>query len=111
MNKANTTDSEAPFLDLHLSIANGLVSSKNDKRDDIEIVNFPFLDGDVFRRASYGVYISQPVRFARVCTHVTDFSARNKYLTAKPPNRAFGIITFEKRFLNIIRDTLIDFQI
>ena len=28
LNKANISDSEAPFLDLHLSIANGFVSSK-----------------------------------------------------------------------------------
>ena len=27
-NKANTTDTEAPFVDLHLSIANGFVSSR-----------------------------------------------------------------------------------
>ena len=41
----NTSDTEAPFLDLHLSISNGFVSSKiYDKRDDFEfdIVNFPF---------------------------------------------------------------------
>ena len=50
LNKANSTDTEAPFLDLNLSITNGIVSSKiYDKRDDFnfEIVNFPFLDGDV----------------------------------------------------------------
>ena len=82
--KANTTDTEAPFLDLHLSIANGFVSSKiYDKRDDFDIVNFPFLDGDVPRRASYGVYISQLIRFASVCNHVADLNARNKCLTAK----------------------------
>ena len=74
LNKANISDTEAPFLDLHLSVANGFVSSKiYDKRDDFDIVNFPFLDGDVPRRASYGVYISQLIRFARVCNHVTDF--------------------------------------
>ena len=42
-------------LDLHLSISNGFVSSKMyDKRDDFDfdIVNFPFLDGDVPRRPS-----------------------------------------------------------
>ena len=50
---------------------------------DFDIVNFPFLDGDVPRRASYGVYISQLIRFARVCNHVTDFNARNECLTAK----------------------------
>ena len=55
MNKANNTDTEAPFLDLHLSSSNGFVFSKiYDKRDDFDfdIVNFPFLDGDVPRRAS-----------------------------------------------------------
>ena len=70
LNKANSSDTEAPFLDLNLSITNGIVSSKiYDKRDDFnfEIVNFPFLDGDVPRSPSYGVYISQLIRFARVC--------------------------------------------
>ena len=55
------------FLDLHLSVSNGFVSSKiYDKRDDFDFdkVNFPFLDGDVPRRPSYGVYISQLIRFA-----------------------------------------------
>ena len=64
LNKANITDTEAPFLDLHLSVANGFVSSKiYDKRDDFDfdIVNFPFLDGDVPRRASYGVYVLRKV--------------------------------------------------
>ena len=62
LNKANYSDTEAPFLVLNLSIINGTDSSKNyDKRDDFnfEIVNFPFLDGDVPRSPSNGVYISQ----------------------------------------------------
>ena len=88
LNKANTSDTEAPFLDLHLSISNGFVSSKiYDKRDDFDfdIVNFPFLDGDVPRSTSYGVYISQLIRFARVSSQVVDLNARNKSLTAKLP--------------------------
>ena len=88
LNKANTSDTEAPFLDLHLSISNGFVSSKiYDKRDhsDFDIANFPFLDGDVPHFTSYGVYISQLIQFARVSSHVADFNARNKSLTAKPP--------------------------
>ena len=66
LNKANSSDTEAPFLDLKLSITNGIVSSKiYDKQDDFncEIVNFPFLDGDVPRSPSYGVYISQLIHF------------------------------------------------
>ena len=88
LNKADTSDTESPFLDLHLSISNGFVSSKiYDKRDDFDFdivtCNFPFLDGDVPRRLSYGIYISQLLRFARVCSHVDDFNTRNKCLTAK----------------------------
>ena len=59
------------------------VSSKiYDKRDDFDIVNFPFLDGDVPNSTSYGVYFSQLIRFARVSSHVADFNARNKSLIA-----------------------------
>ena len=86
LNKANSSDTEAPFLDLNLPITNGIVSSKiYDKRDDFnfEIVNFPFLDGDVPRSPSYGVYISQLIRFARVCSNVDDFNNRNLFFTAK----------------------------
>ena len=85
LNKANSSDTEAPFLDLNLS-TNGIVSSKiYDKRDDFnfEIVNFPFLNGDVPCSPSYGVYISQVILFARVCSNVDDFNKRNLFLTAK----------------------------
>ena len=61
LNKANSSDTKAAFLDLHLSIVNGFVPCKiYDKRDDFdfEIVNFPFLAGDVPRVASYGVYFT-----------------------------------------------------
>ena len=52
-----------------------------DKRDDfnLEIVNFPFLDGDVPHSPSYDVYISQLIRFARVCSNTDDFNNRNLF--------------------------------
>ena len=62
LNRANVSDAEASFLDLHLSISDSFVKTKiYDKLDDFDfdIVNFPFLDGSVSRSASYGVYISQ----------------------------------------------------
>ena len=56
-----------------------------DKRDDLnfEVVKFPFLDEDVSRSPSYGDYIWQRIRFARVCSHVDDFNNRCKFLTSK----------------------------
>ena len=68
LNMANTSDTKAAFLDLYLSISNDIVSSKiYDKRDDFDIVNFPFLDGNI--PTSYGVYISQLIRFVSESSH------------------------------------------
>ena len=66
LNKANSSDTEAQFLDLNLSISYGTVSTKiYDKLDDFDFdyVNFSFLDWDVPRRTSYGVNTSQLIRF------------------------------------------------
>lgn len=86
LNKANSTDSRCPFLDLDLSIINGRLHTKvYDKRDDFSfpIVNFPFLEGDVPLAPSYGVYISQLVRYARICSDVSDFNDKNRFITEK----------------------------
>ena len=99
MNKANISDTKAPVLELHLSVVNGFVSSKlYDKHDDFDfdIVNFPFVDGNVPRHASYGVYISQVIRFARICNHVTNFKINVQRQNFS--NRAIGTINFEKKF-------------
>ena len=86
LGKANASDTEAAFLDLHLSISNGVVSAGIcDERDDFGfgVVGFPFLDGDVPRSASYGVCVSRLVRFAGASGCVAGFDTRNKLLTQR----------------------------
>ena len=86
LKKPNSSDTEAPFLDLNLSITKCIASSKiYDKRDDFnfELVIFPFLDGEHPHSPSHGVYISHLIRFARVFSNVDAFNNRNLFLTAK----------------------------
>ena len=68
-----------------------------DMRDDFDfdIVHFPFLNGDVPRRVSYGVYILQLIRFA---THVADFNTRNKCSTAKLLQQGYQYHKLRKTF-------------
>ena len=106
LNKANSSETETPFLDFHLSILEGFISCKiYDKRDDFdfEIVNFPYFDGDVSRRAPCGVYISQIIWFARVSSHVSDFNTRNKLLTAKLLNLGYRYHKLRKAFSKFYR--------
>ena len=106
LNNANTSYKDAAFLDLHLSISNDIVSTKiYDKRDNInlEIVNFPFLDGDVPRSTSCGVYISQLIRFARASSYVTYFNTRNKLLTQKLLKQGYRYHKLRKTFSKFYR--------
>ena len=65
---------------------------------DFDIVNFPFLDGDVPRRTSYGVYISQLIRFARASSNLNDFNYRSKALTAKLLRQWYRYFKLRKAF-------------
>ena len=117
LNKAKTSDTEAAFLDLHLSISNDIVSTKiYDKRDDLDFENdnFPFLDGDVPRSTSYGVYISQLIRFARASSSITDFNTRNKLLTQKLLKQCYRYYKLHKTFSKFYRryyDLISKFQV
>ena len=101
LNKENNSDDKAAFLGLDLWIENDTVNTKvYDKRDDFnfQIVNFPFLDGDIPRSTSYGIYISQLIRFARACSNVKSFNEQNILLT----DPSFQLKTFF--FITSVRD-------
>ena len=66
-------------------------------------MNFPFLGGDVPRSTSYGVYISQLIRLARVSSHVDDFNTRNMILSAKRLRQGYRYHKIRKAFSKFYR--------
>ena len=88
LNKANTSHTETSFLDFNIKVI-GTCSSNHtsvyDKRDDFDFpkVNFPWFSSDFPRLPSYGICISQFVRFARYCTSVLDCHSNNLQITSK----------------------------
>ena len=101
LNKANSDNHHCPFLDINFHICNDKLNTKNyDKSFDFSfpIVNHPFLDGDSPLAPSYGVYISQLVRFARVCNNVCDFNERNLFITEKLLHQGFRYHKLVKTF-------------
>ena len=87
-----------------------------DKHNDLnfEIVNFPFLDGDVLRSTSYGVYISQLILFARASSYITDFNTCSKLLTQKLLKQGYLYHKLRKTFSKFYRryyDLISKFQV
>ena len=63
---------------------------------------------------SFGVYISQLIRFARASSHVTDFNTRNKLLTQKLLKQGYWYHNFRKTFSKFYRryyDVISKFQV
>ena len=87
-----------------MSIANSILSSKIYYKQDnfnFEIVNFQFLAGEFPHSPSYGVYISQLIRFARVCSNVDGF---NNILTSKLLKQGYRNHKLHSFFQNLITD-------
>ena len=59
LNEANSSVTEAQFLNLNISKSNGIASCKiYNKRDTFEIVEFPFLDGGVLLSFLWCIYFA-----------------------------------------------------
>ena len=75
------------YLDLHLKIYSQcrLRTKLYDKGDDFyfTIVNFPFICSNIPATLSYGVYISQLIRYSRDCGSYHDFIDRGLLLGTK----------------------------
>ena len=69
-------------------------------------MNFPFRDGNVPRSTSYGVYNSQPIRLARMSSHVDNSNTRSKVLTAKLLRQGYRYHKLRKAFSKFIGGTL-----
>ena len=106
LNKANTSDKETSFLDLNIKvIGSDIHTSVYDKHDDFgfPIVNFPWLSGDIPILPSYGIYISQLVRFASCCTSVLDFHSKNLKITSTLLTQGYRYHKLRKTFGKFFR--------
>ena len=100
--KANTSDDLANYLDLTFIIErnNRLYTKLYDKCDDFDfhIVNFPFLSSNIPSSPSYGVYISQLIRYARCCSYYHDFGYRHKLLVDRHLSQGYEVKCLRNSF-------------
>ena len=100
--KANKSDHLAHNLDLTFIIDSGskLSTRLYDKHDDFDfhILNFPFLSSNIPSGPSYGVYISQLIRYARCCSHYEDFRYHHKCLVDRLLSQGYRALSLERSF-------------
>ena len=101
---ANTSDDLANYPDLTFIIeSNNLLYTKlYDKRGDFDfhMVNFPFLSSDIPSSPSYGVYISQLIRYARCSSYYNDFGYCHKLLVDRLLSQGYEVKRLRNSFKN-----------
>ena len=110
VSKANISVRKTHFLDLTISIYRGkFYIILYDKRNDysFEVINYPFLDGNIPKNQSYGVFISQLVRFARINSSFQRFIADCRNLICKLIRQSFNPAALRRKF-NIFIDKYFD---
>ena len=92
LNQENEENNKATFLDMEEEIKDKtIVVNTFDKRDSFkfEIVNYPDMSGNIPRRPTYGVYASQIIRYARICSRKEDLIRSVIELTKKLMKKHF----------------------
>ena len=102
------------YLDLDLEIQNGDIHSKLfDKRDafGFSIVNYPDLSGNIPVKQSYGVFVSQLIRYGRCCMSVTDFIHRTKILVRKLTKQGFRLTNLRHIFEKFVANSFVQIRL
>ena len=99
----STSSTEVCYLDTHIKTGDTTTPfriSIYDKRDDFtfQIVNFPHMDSNIPANPAYGVYISQLVRYARICTSKVDFMNRFRGLSLRLRQQGFLTKLLQRTF-------------
>ena len=101
LKNTNTTARKSNYLDLTISIVNGKFRYQlYDKRQDFPfmVINYPFINGNVPRVPSYGVYLSQIIRFCYIFSESKKISNAFKALNKRLVNQGFVKCTLIKKF-------------
>ena len=101
VNKTNISVCKSTFLDLLISIYRGKFLVKLfDKRKEysFDVISYPFLDGNIPKGPSYGIFISQLVRLARINNSYNSFISDVRSLVIKLVNQQFDPAALRKRF-------------
>ena len=112
-NRENSNENSGHFLELDIFIENGKFETKLfDKRRefDFEIVKYPDVQSNIPNRILYNVFVSQILRYARVCSNFQDFQTESRILITKFSYKGCKIDQLKSKTYSCINSHIPDFS-
>ena len=97
----DSDNSRDVFLDLDIQVLNDKFCMKvYHKIDDFkfDVVNYPFPDSNIAESIGYKTFLSQILRFGRICSKFEDFASRTKFIYKKLESRGYKDVLLVKYF-------------
>ena len=108
VNASSDIPNSVNYLDLAISsdLHQNLSFSIYDKREDFdfEIVNFPFLDSCIPRKPALGIFLSQLIRYARICSKFEDFCKRSINLSKRLQSQGYKFHELRKLIVRFYQE-------
>ena len=108
VNSSSNSNKNVNYLDLNITSDNfsNLYFSIYDKRDDFdfEIINFPYLDSCIPRKPALGIFLSQLIRYARICSFFEDFCKRTLTLSKRLQNQGYKFVELRKLIVRFFHE-------
>ena len=109
VNNTNISPCKCSYLDLTISIfRNKYLVKLYDKRKDYKfnVISYPFLDGNIPTNQSYGVFISQLVRFSKINSTFKGFVDDTRELVKKLTKQGFLLAALRNKFFKFYQSYL-----
>ena len=102
LEESSSGHTQDQFLDLNILVGNKcFITSIYHKVDlfNFEVISFPFPESNILTRTGYSTFLSQLIRYSRVCTFVDDFAMRAQGIHEKLLKRGYNLKLLKKYFI------------
>ena len=113
LRQKNKDRSRADVLDMHVSLAGGIVTTKVYCKADaflFHVISLPFLESNIDTAICYRTFYGQTVRFERLCTHKADFEDRVRFLMGIFKDRNYDVRLLGRQFCRAVEKYISVFQ-
>ena len=113
LTQENTNPNSANVLDMEVKLSDGNITTKvycKTEAFPFNVISLPFLETNIDKKICYKVFYGQVIRYQRLCTHLSAFEERTKFLLDILINRHYKFGKLKREFCKAIERYISDFQ-
>ena len=113
LTRENDRDDEANVLDMEVKLMNRNIITKVYCKTDafpFHVISLPFLESNLDNKICYRVFYGQVIRYQRLCSFMSGFEERTKFLLDVLLKRGYDVDRLRCQFCKAVERYILEFQ-